>query len=512
MSRHLRLAIVCAVLLAGLLLSLDAIVVVATLRETPVGWRWVIANAPLFVVTLGCLGWHLRCWVKQQPPPPWGALRFLFQLCVLGWLFFVAVARPFHITKLELAAGMLVGLFAAGLLLRPLAVRSPTNVRVLRVLDIVILNICIIALGLELGLRLVSHIKPMPVLARAASNAELKVASSRPPGGHVRFGFPCNANGHYDSEFTPKQPGRPLILSIGDSFSAGVVPHRFHFTTKMERELPGVDVYNMGMPAIGPAEYALLWRTEGKQLRPDIVVINLFVGNDPLESRGYRGAHRWLRSWFEWGNVLLFVVPERILRIRQERDRLQDPERVPGQVPGEATDHVIADPAALLAAFPWVANPIKEPASMSLEAFLEIERKRAAGLLFPAPDMHAKFFEAMEDLWDALGDVPLMFTLIPDEFQVNDALWAQLAPRLPAGAGNPNRFSPQKPLRTWLDDRGIPYLDLLPILRGVPPMADGQRHLYQLQDTHFNVRGNDVAGKAIADFLRRRFAEALEQR
>jgi hypothetical protein len=43
-------------------------------------------------------------------------------------------------------------------------------------------------------------------------------------------------------------------------------------------------------------------------------------------------------------------------------------------------------------------------------------------------------------------------------------------------------------------------------------MADGQRHLYQLQDTHFNVRGNDVAGKAIADFLRRRFAEALEQR
>jgi hypothetical protein len=255
-----------------------------------------------------------------------------------------------------------------------------------------------------------------------------------------------------------------------------------------------------------------LWNTEGKQLRPDLVVINLFVGNDPLEPSGYPGAHRWLRSWFEWGNVLLFVVPERILRIGQERERLQDPDRVPGQIPGEATDQVIADPAALLAAFPWVADPTKEHASMSMETFMEIERWRAVSLLFPTPDMHDRFFQVLDDLCDAVGDVPLMFTLIPDEFQVNDGLWARLAEWLPAGAGNPDRFSPQAPLHAWLHARDIPYLDLLPILRAVPPMADGQRHLYQLQDTHFNARGNDIAGKAIADFLRKRFGKVLEQR
>ena len=183
--QHIRPAIVCAVLLAGLLLSLDAIIAVATSHDrAPVQWRWVIAYAPLFVITLGSLAWHLRGWVKKQPPPTWAGLRFLFQLCVVGWLSFVAIARPFDIAKLELAAGMLAGLFAAGLIvfglwLRPLTVRSPTFARVLRVADTALLNICVIALGLELGLRLVSHINPMPIFARAATTPELNINRNR---------------------------------------------------------------------------------------------------------------------------------------------------------------------------------------------------------------------------------------------------------------------------------------------------------------------------------------------
>ena len=106
---------ICAVLLAGVLFGLDAIIAVATSRMTPVRWHWVIAYAPLLVITLGCLAWQLWRWVKRQPPPTWGCFRFLFQLCVPGWLSFVAIAHPFHIAKLELAAGMLAGLFAAGL-------------------------------------------------------------------------------------------------------------------------------------------------------------------------------------------------------------------------------------------------------------------------------------------------------------------------------------------------------------------------------------------------------------
>ncbi len=49
----------------------------------------------------------------------------------------------------------------------------------------------------------------------------------------------------------------------------------------------------------------------------------------------------------------------------------------------------------------------------------------------------------------------------------------------------------------------LPYLDLRPIFRAVPPLPDGDRHLYHRQDTHLNVRGNRVAGEQLAEFLHR---------
>ena len=89
--------------------------------------------------------------------------------------------------------------------------------------------------------------------------------------------------------------------------------------------------------------------------------------------------------------------------------------------------------------------------------------------------------------------------LIPDEFQVEDGLWDEVV----ASVGSRlDRDQPQDRIRAFLRQEGLPSLDLLPILRAVPPLADGQRHLYHLQDTHFNVRGNQVAGEKLAEFLR----------
>ena len=39
-------------------------------------------------------------------------------------------------------------------------------------------------------------------------------------------------------------------------------------------------------------------------------------------------------------------------------------------------------------------------------------------------------------------------------------------------------------------------------LCAVEPSPSGRRQLYHLQDTHFNARGNRLAGEALAEFLR----------
>ena len=133
--------------------------------------------------------------------------------------------------------------------------------------------------------------------------------------------------------------------------------------------------------------------------------------------------------------------------------------------------------------------------------FLRVEAQRALGIseLERVGD-YAVCFEALLEIRRLTGDVPLVVMLIPDEFQVEDELWQRVRDHLQRS--DLERDQPQRRIMEWLRAEGILYLDLLPILRAVPTMADGNRHLYHLRDTHFNARGNAVAGEALAEFLR----------
>jgi lysophospholipase L1-like esterase len=99
---------------------------------------------------------------------------------------------------------------------------------------------------------------------------------------------------------------------------------------------------------------------------------------------------------------------------------------------------------------------------------------------------------------EAARGVPLAVMIIPDVFQVEDRLWSEVAP---AGADRARRMRSVAITRKWLEEHSFAYLDLLPVLRGVRPLADGELHLYKLNDTHFNARGNAVVGRALAAFL-----------
>jgi hypothetical protein len=70
--------------------------------------------------------------------------------------------------------------------------------------------------------------------------------------------------------------------------------------------------------------------------------------------------------------------------------------------------------------------------------------------------------------------------------------------------GGLDRDRPQRMLSAWFARNELRCLDLLPRLRRVHPLTDGRRHLYHRQDTHFNRRGHEVAGEALAEEVRRR--------
>jgi len=244
----------------------------------------------------------------------------------------------------------------------------------------------------------------------------------------------------------------------------------------------GATVANLGAPGIGPPEYLCLLVDEAMPLDPDAVVVCVFVGND----LSYADVEKdlpdpFLRGFLQRDSVLAWVLPGRLVRIARERDRaVVSPEKAESSPPA--------------------ADPLLEEPSMSAEAFLRLETQRAREVCAIDPASLESFRDAMRSMKAAAGSARLVVMLIPDEFQVEDAVWEDV--RSDPRGTSLDRDHPQKVLLPWLEEHGFLVLDLLPALRSVPPLADGRRHLYHLRDSHFNARGNRVAGEALAEFLR----------
>jgi SGNH hydrolase-like domain, acetyltransferase AlgX len=99
------------------------------------------------------------------------------------------------------------------------------------------------------------------------------------------------------------------------------------------------------------------------------------------------------------------------------------------------------------------------------------------------------------------GERRFVVCLIPDEFQVEDRLWETLQARVRDMSLERDRG--QQLLKRELGMLGVEVVDLLPAFRAEAVSADGRRRLYHLQDTHWNARGNELAGRVLAEALGR---------
>lgn len=494
-----------AVWLGGALFS--AVVGLEVTRQLPYVREHFERSWPLtlgLVALGGPAGAYLALRALRGRPAFAGSLPALFPLRLLFVVglgaagVYLATSQPFHLlfALVYFAAGF--GAYVLLLAVASAAARGGTP-RWLRVLDFGLFNLALALLLLELGLRGIGRFARVPLLQQSDLAAANLIDINRFPAGDVRFGFPLDSRGYYDLELDPANRAPRLVVSIGDSFSQGVVPHPHHFTTVCERELEGVEVYNMGVVSVGPPEYRYLLEHEALPLRPDLVLVNLYVGND-VDCPGQRAErHRALRLWLARENLLLLQLPLRLSRLAEERRRSGGARGA--QAGGAALEPgTAATAAALEERFPWLADPLLEEPQFSEERYFGIVLKRARDAWDAESSDFRGLFESLAAIRETAGATPLAFVLIPDELQVEDALWERIRTRL---ADRPlERDLPQRVIGTWLAERGVPYLDLLPALLAEPPLEDGARHLYHLRDTHFNARGNRVAGRALAEFVR----------
>jgi hypothetical protein len=290
------------------------------------------------------------------------------------------------------------------------------------------------------------------------------------PGQDYGGGLRGNQLGYPGSDFQhDKQPGVTRIAALGDSFAVGpVVPFAENYLTLLEKALPGTQVYNFGVSGTGPREYLSILRGDVLPLRPDFVLVNVFVGNDITE---IMATPRHLDP----RQNLLYLLLTRSGKLLAERWR---------QKPTEWD--VVSDRTT--------AGMLSEKSFQALEA-----KRLAVCLKSPPASLESKWQRAQGYLGLMIDEcrrqqLGVAFVLIPDEFQVNPAVLADAV----AGAGMPEEAFdvelPQRRLRNFFAERGVACLDLRPAFLAQPDT-------YALRDTHWNVRGNRLAAQCISAWL-----------
>jgi acetyltransferase AlgX (SGNH hydrolase-like protein) len=323
-----------------------------------------------------------------------------------------------------------------------------------------------------------------------------------------------NAFGFHDEEFVePKPAGRGRVLVVGDSFAFGPVPYPQGVVTLAETGLrtacPGrdLDVLNMGVMGAGPPEYRILTELAVPRFTPDVVLLAMFLGNDPPD------MHRYVHDRSPIERLLrhsrLWTFGKNVVRARTGLRERGLPTRVspvaPG-VPGARGGALVDGAAPLPPDDAALVGPLLSDAAYQAVLASDLGR-------FYRPDdpvLRAAWQPTLAHLDAAYRAATragsrVALALFPSVLQIDPALRAATVARLAGSLRyrglSPGDIDPDLPnarLREFAAARSLPLLDLTPVFAAEPPAAEP---LYKRNDNHWTPRGNRVAARGLVPFL-----------
>jgi len=371
-------------------------------------------------------------------------------------------------------------------------------------------------------------------LGAGIAGSELRLAQSEYD---IRLRY--NQFGFRGPEFPlEEQPDELRILVLGDSFAEGVgVAEESRFADLLDRDLAArtgraVTVIDAGQMATGPASYVRNLTEFGVALRPDLVIMTIYIGNDFSVADSAAGAElhvndtlpsRALADPSTWTSVLTLTYVRRGIEQLVSGEQLlfrRPPRESPWEVgygkpvsrqyyvdavgllgvEPEAVDAATAtmDPALVGEFFAGRINPsffigaIAEKASELKAAPARKPPRDVAAVIVPV----AKMVERVNRLLASRG-VAFLVLVVPDVHEMepaaHDAFLARLAIR-PSPEMERTGEVRQAFVRE-LEARSIPTLDLAPALRSA-----GAR-TFHIMDGHFNEAGHRVAAQALVERL-----------
>ena len=246
------------------------------------------------------------------------------------------------------------------------------------------------------------------------------------------------------------------ILFLGDSFIFGQgVAAEQSMPAMVQRYLAAARssaiVFNAGVPGYGTRQEELWLREYGPQVKPNLVVLGVFLGNDLVDnitsSRSRFTDGRFTAPPARWHTPITRWLFDHSHVYRLAR-------RAVDEANGARRGATVRD--ALTFPAPAVARKEADSTSASID---DLERDAAQ-----------------------LG-AQLLAVLIPDEMQLG------------AAVGSDSLSYPNLAFARILCARGIPFIDLTGPFRDAELHGD---HLYFRQDRHWNAKGHELAARLVS--------------
>jgi hypothetical protein len=304
----------------------------------------------------------------------------------------------------------------------------------------------------------------------------------------------------------PAAQGEWRVLGLGDSFAFGFgVAEEESYLARMEALLAPsrVVVVNAGHIGFGPDNEARFLESEGASLRPRLVLVGFYVGND---------------LW----NVLTgpdrAIVVDGVLvsrpGIRERWDRPLRPGRIlstslasapPSDEPSAWRRLLRRSHAYRFLSRRWAA--LRAGSKADGPRPLTLLDDEAVFIREDPPEFvdgwaRVRELLARMDAWCRAHRAALAVAVIPTASQVDPGRWAAARLRHGLRDGDFDLGKPQRILLEFGRDSGVAVIDLLPVLKRAAAEPGGP--LYFPRDAHWTPRGHDVAARALVDELRGR--------
>ncbi len=322
--------------------------------------------------------------------------------------------------------------------------------------------------------------------------------------GTVQYGFVLNSRSFRTHEYTTTPPPGVLrVVALGDSFTfaSGALPDADHWTTLLERELEQrldrrTEVLRLGVPDTGPAFQLRLWQIEASRLEPEVVVLAFFVGNDFTDHQADAGVFasrgRGLSGRLASLSALYRAVRNLTRVLAAGADR-----------PSDAASRGAADvtPGEPVPGYRDTFD--RDRPTFSRRRFLAIEAERMALCLRSEQAAFDRLAERVAGVVVELSSevrasgADCVVMIIPDQYQIDGSLAERAAASVGHRIDDYDLERPQRALHQALDTAGVGRLDLLPVFR----RHAGEGALYRPRDSHWNRRGNELAARALAQWV-----------